>query len=170
MYRFVQAHPFATMVVQGERLVATHIPIMTTGQAEDFTLYGHIANHNEMLPHIKDGTEVLLIFQGAHGYVSSSWYKNKVDASTWDYSAVHINATVKLQSRDELRESVKKLTHHFEKDQENPHYYDQLPEKMAEDMLNRITGFHLTPTKKQAIAKLHQGYDWEDLSGILNNI
>ncbi len=64
--KFIEKHPFATVVLKGERMLATHIPVLIDKTSKDFKLYAHIANFNEMLPFLKDGVEVLLIFQGAH--------------------------------------------------------------------------------------------------------
>ncbi|MGB8705277.1 MAG: FMN-binding negative transcriptional regulator [Gillisia sp.] len=118
-FDFINAHPFASCVIKGKHLLATHIPVLTEGNSEQFRLFSHLANHNEMKKYIKDGAEVLLIFQGAHGYISSSWYREK-DISTWDYSAVHVNAKIKLQSAEELEISLAELVKKFEENQESP--------------------------------------------------
>ncbi|MDR9456363.1 MAG: FMN-binding negative transcriptional regulator [Salegentibacter sp.] len=165
IYTFIQHHPFATLVLKGERLLATHIPVLVEGDAENLRLYSHIANHNEQIQHLTDGTEVLLIFQGAHGYVSSSWYREK-DISTWDYSAVHVNARIKIQSTEELEQSLVNLVHKFEKDQEKPLWYKDIPSEIISDHLPLITGFWCEPFKIEGIAKLHQGYDSENLNRI----
>lgn len=165
LFKFIQQHPFATFVLNGERILATHIPVLTKGTPKDFILFSHIANHNEQFNYLKDDTEALLIFQGAHGYVSSSWYKEK-DISTWDYSAVHVNVKLKIQSRAELEDSLKELVATFEKQQEDPLYYKDLPNKMLEDHLPRITGFWCEIERIQGIAKLHQGFDKEDINSV----
>ena len=166
---FIDKHPFATLILHGDRFLATHIPVLLKGKPSSFSLYSHIANSNEMLPFLKDGVEVLLIFQGANGYVSSSWYEEK-DISTWDYSAVHVNATIKLQNRTELEESLKKLVFRFEKEQEKPLFYDELPEKMLEEHLPLITGFWCEPFKVEGVAKLHQSYKKEDIASTVNHL
>lgn len=168
-FSFIKEHPFATMVVQGKRLLATHIPVLAEGDPVNFKLYSHIANFNEMLPLLKDGAEVLLIFQGANGYVSSSWYEEK-DISTWDYSAVHVNAKIKLQTKAELETSLDKLVYRFEKDQEKPLFYSDLPKKMLEDHLPLITGFWCDPFKIEGVAKLHQSYKKEDIVSTIQHL
>lgn len=165
IYDFIDQHPFATLVLQGEELLATHIPILIEGTPEKFQLYGHIAKANEQYNYIKTGLEALLVFHGAHSYVSSSWYKN-IDISTWDYSAVHVNVKLKLQTREELEDSLQKLIQRFEKDQKCPIYYQDLPREMIEDHLPLITGFWCEPVKVQAIAKLHQGFEREDIDSV----
>jgi transcriptional regulator len=169
IYDFVKKNPFATFVLQGDRLLATHIPVLIKGPLEDFTLYAHIANHNEQFSFLKDGIEALLIFQGPHGYVSSSWYKEK-EISTWDYSAVHVNVKLKLQTEEELEDSLQDLVFKFEKQQENPLYFKDLPRDIVEENISRITGFWCEPLKVEAIAKLHQGFDRDDLESVTKHL
>lgn len=169
IYKFIQENPFATFVLKGDRLLATHIPVLIKGPVDNFTLYAHIANHNEQYSFLKDGIEALLIFQGPHGYVSSSWYKEK-DISTWDYSAVHVNVKLTLQTEEELEDSLQDLVYKFEKKQENPLFYKDLPRDMVEDHLPRITGFWCEPVKIEAIAKLHQGFEKEDLHSVTQHL
>ncbi|NJW53085.1 FMN-binding negative transcriptional regulator [Salinimicrobium oceani] len=169
IFDFIDNHPFATFVLQGEELLATHIPVLIEGTPEKFQLYGHIAEANEQYKFLKDGLEALLIFHGAHGYVSSSWYKD-INISTWDYSAVHVNVKLKLQTRAELEESLQKLIGRFEKDQKCPVHYQDLPKDMVEDHLPLITGFWCEPVKVQAIAKLHQGFEHDDLHSVTSHL
>ena len=169
IFNFIKAHPFATFVINSEELLATHIPILVKGDSENFTLYGHIAEANEQYDYLKDGLEGLLIFHGAQGYVSSSWYK-EINISTWDYSAVHVNVKLKIQSREELVQSLKNLVGHFEKEQKDPVYFEDLPQEMIEDHLPLITGFWCEPTKVQAIAKLHQGFDKDDIHSVTSHL
>lgn len=169
IYDFIDHHPFATFVLQGEELLATHIPVLIDGTPEKFQLYGHIAEANEQYEFLKDGLKALLIFHGAHGYVSSSWYKD-INISTWDYSAVHVNVKLKLQTREELEESLQKLIRRFESDQKCPIYYKDLPRDMVEDHLPLITGFWCEPLKIQAIAKLHQGFDKDDVHSVSRHL
>lgn len=169
IYKFIQENPFATFVLQGERLLATHIPVLIKGAVDDFTLYAHIANHNEQFSHLEDGKDALLIFQGPHAYVSSSWYKEK-EISTWDYSAVHVNVKLTLQTREELEASLQELVHKFESQQEDPLFFKDLPREMVDDHLPRITGFWCEPVKVEAIAKLHQGFDKDDLESVTRHL
>lgn len=166
---FINNHPFAIMVSRGERLIATHIPILIEENEDELRLYGHLANHNDQHKYLEAGAEVLLIFSGPHGYISSSWYK-KADISTWNYAAVHINATLKIQSTEELEDSLKKLVHRFESNQEDPLLYEDLPSDIVESHLPRITGFWLNPVKIEAISKMSQNQPEENVSSILEHL
>lgn len=169
IFKFINEHPFASIISNGSRIMATHIPVLSEGNSDKFKLYSHIANHNEQLQYLNDGDEVLLIFQGAHAYVSSSWYQEK-DISTWDYSAVHINAKVIRQNSEELEQSLINLVKHFEKSQSKPLYYEEIPLKMREEHLPLITGFWLEPTKIEAIAKLHQGHKKQNIQNVIKEL
>lgn len=169
IFDFIKRHPFASFVSQGNRLLATHIPVLTEGTAENFRLFSHLANHNEQLQFVKDESEALIIFQGAHGYISSSWYKEK-DISTWDYSAVHVNVRIKRQTEAELEASLEQLVHHFEKEQKNPLMYHDIPKPMLLEHLPLITGFWCEIIHMDAIAKLHQGYPREDVLSVMEHL
>ena len=169
IFDFINAHPFATLVLQGDDLLATHVPVLTKGNSEEFILYAHIARSNRQYDFLQDGLQALLIFQGPHDYISSSWYKEK-DISTWDYSAVHVNVNLKIQSQKELEDSLQNLVRRFEKDQKNPIFYGDLPQKMLEEHLPLIKGFWMEPVKIQGIAKLHQGFQKEDIQSITRHL
>lgn len=170
LFRFISNHPFATFVLNGDRLLATHIPVLTEGDSKKFRLFGHISReYNEQINYLEDNREALLIFHGPQGYVSSSWYKKKY-ISTWDYSAVHINVKINIQSDKELEESLQKLVNHFEGEQENPLFYDDIPEDLIQAYMPGITGFWAEPFKVEAVAKFHQGYRAEDVESTIKHL
>lgn len=169
IFSFIEENPFASFILKGERLLATHIPVLAEGNAEDFRLYSHIANHNEQKAFIEDGAEALLIFHGPHAYVSSSWYKEK-DISTWDYTAVHVNARIRMQTAEELEASLERMVERFEKKQESPLYYKDIPELMLKEHLPLITGFWLEPFKIEGVAKLHQAYAKHDIAAVTEKL
>ncbi|HET8887171.1 MAG TPA: FMN-binding negative transcriptional regulator [Salinimicrobium sp.] len=169
IFEFIKNHPFATFVINGNRLLATHIPVLPKGISTDFILFGHISKHNEQFQYLKNGAEALLVFQGANAYVSSSWYNEK-DISTWDYSAVHVNVKIKVQSEEELKDSLEKLVFHFEKNQEKPLYLKNIPKKIVDLNFPNIIGFWCEPFKIEAIAKLHQGFEREDVESVVAHL
>lgn len=167
---FIDEHPFALFITQKDQLCATHIPVLSQPKEnDDFILFSHIAKHNEQLAHLSEGAEALVVFHGAHGYVSSSWYDHP-NISTWDYSAVHVNAKIRLQDQAQLKASLDMLVHRFEKDQENPLYMDDLPDEIIDSHLPRIVGFYLEPVKVRGIAKLHQGSSRKNVESIISHL
>lgn len=166
---FVTKHPFATLILQGNNLLATHIPILLEEFSESNRLFGHIANHNPIREFLVDDQEALLIFKGPDAYISSSWY-SMPEVPTWDYSAVHINAKVQLQTPTELQTSLEKLIYFFEKDLENPLNSQAIPKHVWDENFTGITGFWLKPFKMAGIEKLHQGFEKEDIKNIVSKL
>lgn len=165
----IRQNPFGEFILQGDRLLATHIPILIAEESDNLRLYAHIANHNPQKQYLKDGKEALLIFKGDDAYVSSSWYENK-DISTWDYSAVHIQCRLKIQTEEELVACLKKLVHHFEKDQNHPLEYNQIPDSIIKSNLSEITGFWCEPILIEGIGKWHQGFGQKDILNVVNHL
>lgn len=156
----IKANPFATLVIQ-EPLLATHIPVLIDENSGKLRFFAHLANHNEMLPFLNENQRALLIFKSEDAYVSASWYEKK-GISTWDYTAVHVEVGIQKQSSEALEDSLKKLTYSFEKDQENPVYYESICKTEIEDNFPGITGFWLEAKEIKAVAKLHQKYSKTD--------
>ena len=169
IYNFIQQHPFATVVLQGNHLLATHIPVLVEGTPENYRLYAHIANHNPMREFLVDNQEMLLIFKGPDAYISSTWYSIP-EVPTWDYTAVHINAKLQLQSDAELQTALEKLIDYFEKDLENPLSSKAVPQQIWDDNFKGITGFWLEPFRAVGIEKLHQGFKKEDVKNIVEQL
>lgn len=167
--KLIRQNPFGEFVLQGDRLLATHIPILINEDSDSLQLFAHIANHNPQKQFLKDGKEALLILKGSDAYVSSSWYEEK-EISTWDYSAVHIHCRIRVQTSDELVASLKKLVHHFEKDQMHPLEYNQIPDSIIESNLSEITGFWCEPILIEGIGKWHQGFGKKDVLNVINHL
>lgn len=169
IYNFISQFPFATLVLQGNNLLATHVPILVDGSHQNFRMYAHIANHNPMRQFLETAAEMLVIFKGPDAYTSSSWYE-KPDIPTWDYSAVHINAKVILQNDAELQDSLEKLLRHFEKNMDQPIDRKRIPKRTWNENFKEITGFWLQPEKCVGIEKLHQGFSQKDINNILAHL
>ncbi len=168
-FNFISENPFASVVIQGDHLLASHIPILSKGDADNFILFGHIANHNPMLPFLKNNTEMLLIFKGVDTYISSSWYEEP-EISTWDYSAVHVRAQITIQNKNELSQSLEKLIKRFEKDKKHPLYREDIPAHIWEKNFPHITGFWLKPIDIKGISKWHQDFSDTDKDNIISGL
>lgn len=169
IFHFIQNYPFATIVLHGSHLLATHVPVLVEGTIDNYKLYAHIANHNPMSGFLEDDIEMLLIFKGPDAYISSSWY-SQPEVPTWDYSAVHINAKIKLQTDAELQSSLKNLIDRFESTLKNPLKHTEIPRNIWDDNFKGITGFWVEPFKAVGIEKLHQGFPKDDIKNIAKNL
>ena len=127
IWRFIRANAFAqfTSMVDG-KLFATHIPFLLS---EDGTrLLGHVAKQNPQWESLA-GQNVLVTFQGAHDYVSPTWYGSG-GVPSWNYQAVHVSGTASITTDPaQLATIVHSLSHVYESGLEQP-WEPQYPESM----------------------------------------
>jgi transcriptional regulator len=146
---FIRRNAFGqiTSIVQ-QKLFASHAPFLIN---EDSTvLLGHLAKANPQWRSIED-QEVLVTFQGAHGYISPSWYKSP-GVPTWNYQAVHIYGRCKVsQDPDHLKETIDTLTKTYESKSQAPWVIEYDTSK-----LHGIVGLKIDITKIECKYKLSQ--------------
>ena len=158
IYDFIKNNGFATLVsVNTEGVpLATHIPITLELTPENTPiLRGHVSRANPHAALLLENPQSLVIFQGAHAYISSSWYTHE-SVSTWNYSAVHVYGTIRILTADELWDSVSYLTAKYEASVENPLYVDKMSPDAVKKEIKGIVGFEMTLDQIDAKAKLSQ--------------
>lgn len=85
----VRRHGWVTLVsLTSSGLVASHLPVVLQ-EGEGFELVGHLGRPDDEV-HELGASEAMIIVQGSHGYVSSSWYGTGPTASTWDFVVAHL--------------------------------------------------------------------------------
>ena len=100
----MKQHPFAMLMgnVYG-RSVATQLPLMIEEREGKLYLLGHVTRKQDHHLVFEKNTEALVIFTGAHAYVSATWYENPQNVSTWNYSSVHARGQLRfLDEKDWL--------------------------------------------------------------------
>ncbi len=153
---FMLAHSFATMVslVNGQ-LFATHLPLTIVAQDEQIWLRGHVAKANPHWQELATQSEVLVIFQGPHAYISPALYEKRESVPTWNYIAVHAYGAARLiQDEAGLLQVLAELivTH-------DPAYqtqWDGLPDKFRHGLLNGIVAFEINVARIEGKFKLGQ--------------
>lgn len=121
----VRAHPWAILVSNGPRgLVASHYPILLEEDTDELAVVTHVGRPDEEQHDL--GSEVLLVVQGRHGYVSPSWYApGSSQAPTWNFSAVHAYGVPQVLGPEENLAVLTRLVAHFEQHVDDPMYLDQ---------------------------------------------
>jgi predicted FMN-binding regulatory protein PaiB len=95
----VRRHPFAAVISTDHGVpVATHVPVITPrGQLRaGGALWGHMARANPQWQTFDPARPVLLIFTGAHAYISPALNQREPAVPTWNYSAVHVTALPRI--------------------------------------------------------------------------
>lgn len=81
---FITANNFATIVTNhGSTPTASHLPLNIEEREDSLYLSGHFAKANKQWQTIDENDKILIIFSGAHGYISSTWYETE-DVPTWE--------------------------------------------------------------------------------------
>ena len=117
--RLIRDNPWATFVSStANGLVASHYPVMVDEDAEGITIVSHFGRPDDEL-HELGRHEVLVIIQGPHDYVSSSWYAPGDIVPTWNHVTAHLYGTPEILSEEENFQVLSRLTDYFE--QHQPH-------------------------------------------------
>jgi transcriptional regulator len=176
LWRFVEEYPFAIMITNQEEFFATHIPFSLEKapgkpggkDGDGRRLLGHIATANPHKAQL-DGADILLIFQGPHGYVSPSWYGTRQAVPTWNYAAVHVWGTAHCFSDEARLEGVvRSLSDRFETGQRQPWNLDELAQSSRRAMLRQITGVEISVSKIAGKFKMSQNRGTEDRHSVAN--
>jgi transcriptional regulator len=155
--KFIRENGFGILVSQGDgQLFATHIPLLLSNDGTKLT--GHVARGNRQWKTFEQAGEVLAIFSGPHAYISASWYDHE-NVSTWNYVAVHVYGTLRVQSNEELTASLKHLVDKYEKDSEKPVHVEDLSADYLKHALMGVVGFEIDIQKMEGSYKLSQNRD-----------
>jgi transcriptional regulator len=166
---FIRRHPFAVLTTwDGERPVATHIPLQAEVRPDGLWLTGHLARANPQWSTFGSGT-ALAVFQGPHAYVSASWY-GQPHVPTWNYMAVHVYGQVKLASADRVRPMLRELLDEYERGQAQPVTWDSLPEAKLAGLLDGLVAFELKAERVEAAYKLSQNRSEQDYRSIIEHL
>lgn len=162
----MRRHPFAVVVTHGEAgLQASHLPLLVRDEPAPLgTIVGHMARANPHWRELED-REVLVVFSGAHAYVSPSFYaRPDVNVPTWSYVAVHATGRARaIHDADRLRALVDEQVGVFEAGLERPWRTLQADDKVGR-LLGGIVGFEIAVERLEAKVKVGQNRDADDRS------
>lgn len=164
---FVQQNSFGTLVTTRKgRPIATHLPLQWAKEGEDTFITGHMAYGNPQWRTFEANDEVLVMFQGPHAYISSSWYEHE-NVPTWNYQSVHVYGAAQLLSEEELKQDLANLLLKYEEHRENPVLWDKLSSELLEKEVKGIVGFKIKIKEIQAANKLSQNRNAQDYENIV---
>jgi|SRR5690606_17705506 len=157
---FIQKNAFATLVTQmNGKPWATHIPfVFQRNTAGIPILSGHIAKANRQWKTLAEQEEVLVIFQGPHAYISSSWYDHE-NVPTWNYIAVHVYGKARIIEGEELMAHLKSLVDVYESGRPQRVSIETMSESYVQSQVRALVGLEVQIEEVMASAKLSQNRD-----------
>lgn len=164
---FLKQNNFPALVTyDGEKPVATHTPVEVVEDDNGVTIYGHMSRANLQWKTL-GGQEVLLIFQGAHTYISPRWY-NHVNVPTWNYKIVHVYGRVREMRGNDLFAMLSRLVQNHEPN--TSYRLEDLPQDFVQKEMKGVFGFTVDVTRIEAGYKLSQNRSDEDHENIVANL
>ncbi|ARD55215.1 FMN-binding negative transcriptional regulator [Bacillus safensis] len=167
---FIQSHSFATVVTTSNgKPIATHIPVSFHQVDDSYVISGHMAIGNPQWKTFEESEKTLVIFQGPHAYISSSWYEKEA-VPTWNYQAVHVYGKAELLEKSELVKELTTMLETYESHREQPVLWDTLSEELLEKQMKGIVGFKIIIDEVQAAFKLSQNRHERDYDRIIEKL
>ncbi len=156
VFDVIKRNMFATLVTSSPEgtAVASHLPfVIDEARGEHGTLYAHMARANPQSAML--GGEALVIFLGAHGYISPAWYDDRATAPTWDYVAVHCYGTPVVHTGDDVRRNIERLIARIEGSE--GWSIGELSDDSVRALLQNVVSFEIPLARIEGKFKLNQG-------------
>ena len=157
----VEAHGFGTLIVPkaNGQLEISHLPFLLDSENGD-RLRVHVARANRIWRDVLAGDrpgDIVVVFQGPHGYVSPTWYeRGREDVPTWNYAVVHAHVTAPAEvDESALLTMLDDLGRKYETGP-SPWRFDEVPADTRESLVPAIVGLDLPVARWEAKLKLSQ--------------
>lgn len=172
LLRIIRDHPLGTLVTHTDAgLDADHLPFeFDPAAGEHGVLRAHVARANPVWQRCPSGTPVMVVFRGAHGYISPGWYPGKHETHrqvpTWNYEVVHVHGVLAVRDDERfVRGVVARLTRHHEAREPLPWKMTDSSPEFIDGMLRAIVGIEIQITSMAGKSKLGQNKEDRDRLG-----
>ncbi len=169
--RVIGENPWATLVGRNaDGMTASHYAILLDPERDDLTVVGHVGRPDDLVLGLgRPEQELMVIFQGPHGYISPGWYGDVAAVPTWNYVAVHLSGVPEVLDAEENLRVLEHLVDHFENRFPSPRGMWTPPndEAFVRRLEGGTIGFRLTPTRVTAKRKLSQNKPDEIIENVI---
>ena len=158
LHQWMRENSFATIVsmVEGAPF-ATHLPVLVDSSRGAFgVLRAHMAKANPHWATFAEDSELLVIFQGPHGYVTPSWYESMTAVPTWNYTAVHAYGLPRILGGEAALDLLREQVTFYESSLERPWDLASQPAGYIEGMAKGVVAFEIEVTRLEGKGKLSQ--------------
>lgn len=169
---FIRQNSFAVLCACGadNQPVATQVPFLIEERNGSLILIGHIQRKTDHHLALEQNPNVLVLFTGAHTYVSASWYTNPQVASTWNYMSVQAKGKISFLDEDSLRNILQRTTTQYENNPHSTALYEKMPEEYIAKQIKAIIGFEIEVTELQNTFKLSQNREETSYKNIIHQL
>jgi transcriptional regulator len=169
---YLTRYPFGILVAfDGNKPIAVHIPWEWREHDGHLMLEGHVARNNPLWQAAPNNSEVLVIFQGPHTYISPSWYQEQ-NVPTWNYIAIHVYGACRIMDETQLEVFLERLVAHYEDGRPNARLWQTLTEDFRRQQIRGIVGLVVDVARIEAAAKMSQNRkdaDFRNIADVLGS-
>lgn len=177
LHRLIADHPLAALVTHSAKgLDANHVPFeLDLSGGGHGILRTHVARANPVWQEIENGSDVMVIFQGATGYISPTFYPTKQETHkvvpTYNYLVLHAHGRMTVRDDEAyVRGVVARLTRKMEAGEATRWKMGDAPADFIDGLLQAIVGIEIEVTRMVGKAKLSQNRTAADLTGAIDGV
>ena len=173
LHALIRQYPLGILITGNNGLMANSIPFLV--EPEDSgagRLLAHMSRGNDQLQALRDGGEVLIVFQGPQAFVTPSWYASKAEhgkvVPTWNYVTVQVRGLATVNDdAGWLRDHVGAMTASQESGRAEPWAVADAPEDFIAAQLRGIAGIEIAITAIEGKWKVSQNRNAADREGVI---
>jgi transcriptional regulator len=177
MRTHIAEHPLGAWVCNAQnQLIANHIPFVLEMQTGGHgRLLGHVSRANPVWRDLGGGSPSVVMFTGAHAYITPSWYPGKhlhgKVVPTWNYVTVHAHGVGRaIEDPDWTLDVINRLTDAQESKGLQPWKVSDAPSEYIEKMLRAVVGIEITVERLEGRLKVSQDEDDQDRLGTVEGL
>lgn len=154
--RLIRENPWTGYVSNTSKgLVASHYATLLEETDDDtISIVSHFGRPDERLHELGEH-EMLVIVQGAHGYISPGWYAEGDFVPTWNHVTAHLYGVPEILSDEENYAVLERLVDHFEERMPHPISLD-VDADAARHIATGTVGLRIRVSRFDARLKLSQ--------------
>ncbi|MCL2384928.1 MAG: FMN-binding negative transcriptional regulator [Alphaproteobacteria bacterium] len=177
LHEWIRSHPLGTLISGGRHeLMASLVPfsLVTKGDSPG-VLRAHLARPNPQLETLREGADVLVVFQGPQAYVTPSWYVSKKEhgqvVPTWNYVVVEARGKpMVIEDASWLLSHLNALTNEQEKSRSEPWKVGDAPADFIASQLTMIVGVEIRIERLEGKWKVSQNRSEADRQGVVKGL
>jgi transcriptional regulator len=135
------------------------VPVLVNQNEESIVITGHLMRKQMHTQAFEKNNKVLIIFQGEQSYVSACWYSQPLQASTWNYMAVHAKGYIRMLDDAALYNVLLQQTRFFESSADSINDVEKMPDDYLKANMSAIVAFEVKITAYDHVFKLSQNKD-----------
>lgn len=176
MISVMRGYPFVALVAHtGTDIEVVHIPVSVESTGTSIVLKSHIAKANPFWKVIEEHSKVVIIFNGAHSYISPSYYPTKAEhgraVPTWNYVVVHAKGIINyLHEPEAVYQILETLTNEQEAQFDLPWSISDAPSDFIEKLQKAVVGIEIQVESLEGKWKVSQNQPVENKQGVIDGL